>query len=238
MPVADTPATVISVYGHQRANEAWVIGRLLRDFEHRAKSQITQTELDPRLAGSFFRYLPSKLASWPVLKKLGQPKAGSVEPSWEALRITVFEVDPTYAPGYLIRDWVFYLGFVVIFIQIGIAVTPWALSGNHMPLVVTVGGTALCLLTSALPQWRQEKFAHCKSSGSTTSITRGNGSRHVMLILGKEHGYYHGLDLEIMAARNPVAITSPLTRIGTTILAIFSVVLLITVSGLRKDTWC
>lgn len=238
MPVSDTSATVISANGHQLTNLAWVIGRLLRDFEHRANFQIDGGPHPRKASRTVLPFAHSKAAVEKVSTELRLPKSGREAPSRESLRITVFEVDPTQVPGRPTRDWVFKLGMVAILVQIGIAVVPWTLSGNYLPFIVTLGGTGLSLLTSALPQWRNEKYSHYKTGGWTVSITRGNGNRHVMLILGKDHGCHGGLDLEIMAAKSDRAIAPPLTRVCMTILAALSVVLLITVAGLKEDRWC
>lgn len=239
MPVSDISATVISANGHQRTNLSWVIGRLLRDFEHRANSRF-DGELNPRQASSdsVLPFVSPKEAIRTVVTRLQPPKPGRERRAPEALRVSVYEVDPTQAPGCPTRDWIFHLGIVAIFVQIGIAVIPWALSMNYLPFVVTLSGTALSLLTSALPQWRNEKYASYRTGGWTVSITRGNGSQHVMLILGKDHGCHSGLDLEIMAGKSDRAVPPLLTRICMTILAALSVVLLITVAGMREDKWC
>jgi hypothetical protein len=238
MPVADVSAMVINANGHQRTNLAWVIGRLLRDFEYRADSQRNEKP-HGRQANSFcLPLVSSRTAFGTVAAGLRPPRPDREKIPRDALRVTVFEVDPMYALGRPTRDWVFDLGLAAILVQIGIAIVPWALSMNSLPFVVTLSGTALTLLTSALPQWGNEKYACCRTGGWTVSITRGNGSGHVMLILGKDHGYPGGLDLEIMAGRSDRAAPSLVTRMGMTILAALSVVLLITVAGLKDDKWC
>jgi hypothetical protein len=238
MPVADISAIVVNADGHQRTNLAWVIGRLLRDFEYRAESRSNGGSHAVPASGSLLPFVSTKAGAGPVVTGSQPPRLGREKTPREALRVTVFEVDPRHVPGRTTPDWVFYLGFTAIFVQLGLAVIPWALSRNYLPFVVTISGTALTLLTSALPQWGNKKYARYRTGGWTVGITRGNGNRHVMLILGKDHGCPVGLDLEIMAGRTSSVGPSLLTRICMTIFAALSVVLLITVAGMKEDKWC
>ena len=238
MPEPDASATIISARGHQRTNSAWVIGRVLRDFEYQADLEVNGG-LNRRQASAPVRSnIPPKATTGAASTRVQPIEPGCERTAWEALRITVFEVDPKQTSGCPTWDWVFHLGIVVILVQIGIAAIPWVLWANYLPFVVTLGGTALSLLNSALPQWRNEKYARYIIGGWTVSITRGNGSRHVMLILGKDHGRHGGLDLEILAGKSARVFPPLSTRICMTILAALSVVLLITVAGLKDDKWC
>lgn len=238
MPIADISALVINANGHQRTNLAWVIGRLLRDFEYRADSQGNEQAHAKKTSGNILPFVSPKGAIGTVAYGLRPQGPGHEKASREAFRVTVFEVDPTRPPGRPIRDWIYYLSFAAIFVQMGVAAIPWALSMNYMPFVVTLSGATLTLLTSAVPQWGNEKYSSYRTGSWTVSITRGNGSRHVMLILGKDHGCPSGLDLEMMAARSNSAAPPPLTPVCMTVLAALSMMLLITVAGLREDTWC
>lgn len=45
MPIADSPALVIGAKsGHVRDNKSWIIGRLLRDFEHKTRRKVPKVE--------------------------------------------------------------------------------------------------------------------------------------------------------------------------------------------------
>lgn len=200
MPESDSQALIINAAsGHQRANKAWIIGRLLRDFE--------------------------KLASpFPVSKS---------SPEWEALRLSVFAWDECSEQRRPIRDWVWYSGLAVIVLQLSIAVIPLALSSEWATLVLVTGGILLASAQAALPQWKAEKWA-CPSNGKSVSITKGNGHRHVMVLLGSPKA----LDLEILASGSSTKEQSLLSKGAVAVLAAFWIVLLITVAGLKQGSWC
>ncbi len=118
--------------------------------------------------------------------------------------------------------------------QIVISAVPLAIEGDWAPVVVAVSGTTLSLLQGAVSQWREEKWACPTTGGWTTSLTRGNGSRNVMVILGNNHG----LDLEILAGKSWRPKSSVASRVFLTLLAISWLVLLISVAGLKANSWC
>ena len=116
--------------------------------------------------------------------------------------------------------------------QFGIAAVPRGLYDDWAILMVTGAGTALAWATAALPQWCEEKVGACrKNSDKTFVITSGNGTKDVLVIRGAGVG----LDLEDLAAAN--ARTAVTTRVALCVLAVLWVALLITVAGLRSDTW-
>jgi hypothetical protein len=92
--------------------------------------------------------------------------------------------------------------------------------------MVTISGTAFTLVTGALPQ-RTAK----KCTKKTMALTRGNGHRYVMVILGHEDAW----DLEAMSSARLK--TRPETRWVYLPLATFWATLLITVSGLKEYSW-
>lgn len=155
--------------------------------------------------------------------------------SHEALRVTVFEVAKSPAPGVIARDWVYYSGFAVMVAQFVVAAIPLILNRNWTILMVVGVGTILALLQGAMPQWRKEKWASPKRGGYTVSITQGNGSRHVMVILADE---YSGLDLEILAAGGMNLTMSRLESAYVSLLTACWTILLISVAGLSDDSWC
>lgn len=83
----------------------------------------------------------------------------------------------------------------MVFIQLAVAATPIATSGDWDILMITVGGTALALIVGSLPQWRNEKWPCRHSSQNTYILTRGNGAQHAIVILGNGRG----LNLEDLA---------------------------------------
>jgi len=131
----------------------------------------------------------------------------------------------------LIRDRVWTMGFVIIFVQLGIAVIPWALHDNWSVFLVTLAGTAMALVCGAIPQWKTEKWACRSGSRKTVALTRGNGSRLVAVIIGNGVG----LNLGDLATGRVILARGTREIIAT--LALLWLALLLTVSGLKRDTW-
>lgn len=164
----------------------------------------------------------------------GTRKFDKNAPGYEALRVTVFQVDGKHKPGVPTRDWVWYSGFAVILIQVAISAVPVATYSDWAPIMITIAGTILSLLQGALFQWREEKWACPTGGGWTASFTQGNGSRHVIVVLGN----VHGLDLEILAGNTWKPRSSALTRLFLFVMAIVWLILLVSVAGLSTDSWC
>ena len=80
-------------------------------------------------------------------------------------------------------------------IQFGIAAVPWGLTGEGV-FLITAGGNLLALVTGALPQWGEEKWACRRGAKKTVTVSEGNGSQHVLIIKGGGVG----LDLEDLAS--------------------------------------
>ncbi|KAL8797881.1 MAG: hypothetical protein Q9195_000233 [Heterodermia aff. obscurata] len=124
-------------------------------------------------------------------------------------------------------------GLAVITLQISIAVIPLALFSEWATLVLVISGIFLGSAQAALPQWRREKWA-CPMKGKTISITRGNGHRHVVVLLSSPKG----LDLEILATGSNGQQGLPfITKIAVGILATCWIILLISVAGLKQGSW-
>ena len=154
--------------------------------------------------------------------------------NWESLRVSIFEVVPGSEAGRPTHDFVWYSGFGVVFIQLGIAIVPLCLYAEWIVLLITVCGTLLAFSQGALSQWPEEKWECPKSGGKTVTITQGNGSRQAFVILGSENA----LDLEILAHCDGNLSSSLWTRIISGIQAGLWVMLLITVGGLKQGSWC
>ncbi|KAK8030261.1 hypothetical protein PG993_011552 [Apiospora rasikravindrae] len=155
------------------------------------------------------------------------------DPGYEALRVSVFQVDNKKKPGTPTKDWLWYSGFGVMLLQMLLSLVPWCVSGDWTPLVITLAGNFLALLQGAIPQWRDEKWACPTSGGWTTSFTRGNGSRHVMVVLANNHGF----DLEILAGHSQPTRSSAMVRTFLFVMAMCWLVLLVSVAGLTDNTW-
>ncbi|KFA70285.1 hypothetical protein S40285_10739 [Stachybotrys chlorohalonatus IBT 40285] len=131
--------------------------------------------------------------SWIVgrlLRDLEQPLSN------EALRVDVYEAIEPPDKGSLAEGKSMLFGGGAILIQMGIAVIPWARSRDWGIFFITFVGTCAALGTARLPQWRMEKLACRVRSRKMIAITTGNGSRHVVIILGKGKC----LDIEDLAA--------------------------------------
>ncbi|KAI0790967.1 hypothetical protein C8Q75DRAFT_758731 [Abortiporus biennis] len=153
------------------------------------------------------------------------------------LALTVFKVSRKHKPCIPARDWVYYSGIMVIVIQLCLAIIPGAVNRDWTPLIITVGGTILSLVSGALPQWGHEKWVGRRikrgsSHREVVSLTRGNGSRDVITIITEGEGL---LRLEDLAtARHPGG------RLSITVnstLSVLWIVQLLTVAGLQVNAW-
>jgi len=168
------------------------------------------------------------------------------------LSITIFEASEEGGKeaGVPSVDWYWRSGLIVLVVQLGIAAIPCGLYNDWGILLVTSAGIILALATGALPQWKFEKWACRRKTKKVVSLTGGNGTRHVMVIIGKRKG----LDLEDLAAaesprmrrrgeeRSPLVIRDMLaafwiTEVACLILASLWTVFLLTVAGLKQNAW-
>lgn len=147
----------------------------------------------------------------------------------QGLCITIYRAMPN--TGTVRHDWVWYSGFIVIMLQLAVAAIPWAWRGNWLILLATACGTLLALSGGALPQWKAEKWACRPKSPETYCLLRGNGHQQVIVI--ESAGM--GMNLEDLASSRVPGL--PFHRLLTTVLATLWIVFLVTVAGLREDTW-
>ncbi|KAF5629780.1 hypothetical protein F52700_7527 [Fusarium sp. NRRL 52700] len=214
-----------------RQNNSWVVGRLFRDLDAAADREMENREMEhvpPVGSPHRPRFLPVSSPS---------PKGHGGKRSWEALRISVYKtVDDEHRGGVVSIDWIWIASWVSIAAQLSISIIPWALSEEAawQPFFITASGTLLSLLSSSLPQWKQEKWASPRRGGSTVTLTRGNGYRHAITILGRQG---IGLDIEILATGTRTTTAPILTRILSAAFAVLWLALLITVAGLSQQTW-
>jgi hypothetical protein len=175
-------------------------------------------------------------ASWVLGRILrDQEKAHEIDPNDVSLRVDIFSARDNPCPD---TDRVWWSGVVVILLQLLIAAIPFMLYFNWAILMVTICGTGFALFSGALPQWSKEKWSgrsikesRATNRTKTVCLTRGNGGHHVMIIIGEEIGW----DLEALASATPVPQKSTLWLV--IMLAVFWTALLITVAGLKYDTW-
>ncbi|KAJ5662683.1 hypothetical protein N7462_011609 [Penicillium macrosclerotiorum] len=222
---------IVAQSGHSRITNSWVLGRLLRDTSDKMDEEM-RGEAPHRSTGTWSTWNPS---FWRAMFGL-EPKSELPSKPWEALRIEVYELidDEEIEHGVPEKDGIWLLGFLVIFIQLIIAMIPWVINNEWGTFLITCYGNILALLTSSLPQWRREKWACPRKGGPTVTITEGNGSRFAMIILSKKGV---GLNFEILARGTRTAPASLLTRLATSFFAVNWIILLITAVGLSIDTW-
>ncbi|PNP73353.1 hypothetical protein FNYG_13310 [Fusarium nygamai] len=228
MPLPDTSCEVINAKsGYTRGNTSWIIGRIVRDYDDWK---------DERVSKHLKIMLDAK-------DKFDREKENNKEPgSGDKLRyprkaglcVSVYKAEEAQAgtPGY---DFVYWLGFGTSVLQLGIAAIPCAIFGDWGILLITVVGILLSFVTGSLPQWKEEKWACRNKSDKDVILTKGNGSQHAILILGKGKGF----DLEDLATGQLNADDSTLrkTRVALIGLAALWILLLITAAGIKENTW-
>jgi hypothetical protein len=229
MPLPDCACIAINgKSGYSRSNSSWILGRMVRDYESWMDSEI---EKEVR------RIVNDK---WDDLKQEAR-KAGKPEPErpkQAGLCVSTYEPVPGMKYGEPVYDGVFYFGYAIAFVQLGIASIPCGLFGDWGILMLTACGIILSSLTASLPQWKSEKWA-CRrlpvGGKKKVVLTRGNRCQHAIVILGRE-GF---LDLEDLAGgRTNVDVSiSTTTRVIVAGLALLWVLLLITAAGLKQNTW-
>ncbi|KAJ8080952.1 hypothetical protein PM082_017787 [Marasmius tenuissimus] len=153
------------------------------------------------------------------------------------LEVTFFDTSDK-ATGVPDRDWVYYLGVLVILLQMGIAAIPGALDGNWLVMIVTCGGNLLAQLQAALPQWRRELWdARPIKPGKreVVCLTKGNGSPYVMVI--RSEGRHGQLRMADLAGGWETAQSSKLTVYATLTLTLLWFVNLLTMQGVEDGHW-
>lgn len=217
LPNPEFPAVVFSTeWGYHRTNNSWVIARLIRDFEE----LWMPTEVKNKLSA--------------MLAQTGPP--GGPNRKKAGLCVSVFQASskPGTEAGVPRRDLLWYGGYFVAGLQLGIAIVPWAREGVWEIFGITILGTALAFLTASLPHWTEEKWRCNKMSNKTFVLTRGNGAQHAIVIVGAGRS----LDFEDLATssseRSSYSVARPLIN---AVLTILWCVLLVSVGGIHNQTW-
>ena len=209
MPLATGPSSIIlsTNHGHPRTNDSWILNRILRDYENLWMPSPVKVELEK------------------MLQAANAPKAG--------LCIAIFEASEKGIAGVPKKDLYWFSGYVVALLQLGIAAIPCGTQGSWDVLLLTAVGTGLAFLTGSLPQWRQERWACRRNSKKTFALSHGNGAQHVLVIQGAGRG----LDLEDIATSVEKTAYNWKTKVAFGLLTTLWGGLLITVSGVRRQTW-
>ncbi|PKS05457.1 hypothetical protein jhhlp_008833 [Lomentospora prolificans] len=170
------------------------------------------------------RLLRDHEARFPIDRKSEADKGRA-----ESIRVDVFRLGPAAPPS---LDFIWWLGWFTIPVQLTLAAVPWVLYRNWSIFMVVLAGNILTAVTCSLPQWSDEKWAGRKlEKRKVMCLTRGNGGSHIMVLVGERGSW----DLESLARASPVA--RPETRWISLTLAILWTCLLISVTGLQNHTW-
>lgn len=146
----------------------------------------------------------------------------------DSIRVDIFQLGPVSSPK---LDYIWWLGWAVIIVQLGIAIIPWALYGDWGTLLVTLSGNLLIAVTCALPQWGEEKWPNATMSHEGVfCLTRGNGHPYIMVLVGAPRSW----DIEKLATGYSPPRKE--TRWVSTTVAILWTCLLISLSGLKDNT--
>jgi len=223
MPDPDSKCLVINgKSGYVRDNTSWIVGRIFRDFErwmHPAIRTHMNSILDQRFA--FEKSQADAISPGSGLYLTRPIQAG--------LCVAVYRAE---RPGFPSRDLLYYTGFGVSILQLGIATIPLGVFGDWSIFLITASGIILSIMTCSIPQWRKEKWACRTGTNKKILLTKGNGSQFVILILGGAEGP----DLEDLCAGKNWQMTY-LGQLQLAVLAALWIVLLITATGIKQHTW-
>lgn len=222
MPAPEAPSLVIPAKtGYARSNQSWILGRVLRDFDYWKDGAIEEED----------RKKLAELREQEKLKAAYEKREYKESDVRIGLRLSIYTASHQTPAGHPHRDRVWWGSTFIIALQLAISLIPCVLYAEYTTLLVTTAGLLLSSLTSALPQWRLEKWACRRDTHKAVTLTAGNGSKDCIVILGAGCG----LDLEDLATSRRVARTS--TRLALGLLALGWLTLLISVAGFGQHTW-
>lgn len=221
---------------YARPNHSWLLSRVFKDYEFWMPEEV-KLALQPQSRTrdeeeGCIKQEPEDTTNGPNCQQ-GKSRSSRV-----ALCVAVYKwAIPTsttqggsHRPGVPARDWVWWSGFLVTALQLGIGAIPFGLYQYWAIFLITACGTLLAYASGALPQWGHEKWA-CRRQKRDVAITQGNGTLHVIAVVGDDQG----LDLEDLASGQVQGL--PSTRIFSFILAVLWLLLLITSAGTGSHTW-
>ena len=169
--------------------------------------------------------------SW-ILNRILRGIEASLEPLDVSLCVSKYRCKPYTQEAS--HDWFWWCGVITMVFQLVISALPFLLEGDWSIMLVTVTGTLLALIEGALPQWRNEKWGNrYDEKGQTFALTRGNGFQHVVVIQNAPKGCLH-LESLALPQRNAC---SRGVKITVILLALFWILFLVNVCGIRQHTW-
>ncbi|KAF5717830.1 hypothetical protein FGLOB1_1938 [Fusarium globosum] len=210
--------------GYSRENRSWLLARLFTTYAYWRPEQlvaglkITLKNPDPLPAAETVQADAALCVAIYKLRRNGEnPTAKS--PQGRAM---------TWG----LRSLLWWSGIGVSALQLGVAAVPFGIYQDWSIFMATVVGTILAYITASLPQWALEKWHARESSLKAVALTPGNGSQEVIIVQGEPNS----LDLEDLACgRAPKDMKS--TRVLTFLLSFAWIILLITCTGIRENTW-
>ncbi|KAK5100976.1 hypothetical protein LTS08_004582 [Lithohypha guttulata] len=126
-----------------------------------------------------------------------------VQSTQAGLAVTIFEPPSRLAQGLPSRDRVYWTGIATVILQLGVAAIPWGL------------------------------FATRRDTKKSFALTEGNGSQHVIIIIGNGRG----LDLQDLASNVTIDQGHYLSLALAFGMVLLWTALLITTSGMKSHTW-
>ncbi|KAJ9137698.1 hypothetical protein NKR23_g8995 [Pleurostoma richardsiae] len=115
----------------------------------------------------------------------------------DGIRISVYDAMPNeHSSAEFSWDIVHLIGLGITTVQLALAAGPIVLDNDWAIMLITLPGTTLVQITGLLPQWRAEKLPNRQRSSAAYALTSGNGSRDIVVILGRDNC----LDLEELSA--------------------------------------
>ncbi|KAF2446392.1 hypothetical protein P171DRAFT_430555 [Karstenula rhodostoma CBS 690.94] len=211
LPAPDYPTKVINLQtGYTRENRNWIIGRILRDDEIHSSMLLPQE--DKTIHISVYCALPTRRLSlgtllrslFPALKRKARTHRNMQHPMSDDTASHELTSNNTTGPEHPMSKntaraatgVIGLIGMVIIVAQFVLAAVPVLLYREWEVLLITAVGTSLVQLTACLPQWQGEKIPTRGSSHKYIALTTGNGSRHIMVVIGAGNA----IDLEELAA--------------------------------------
>ncbi|KAL4947357.1 hypothetical protein BDW69DRAFT_178562 [Aspergillus filifer] len=233
MPDADTGCSLINgKNGYVRGNNSWILGRIMRDYEH---------WMDPAIKIKTNELLDARWKFDQAREAEQYPDSGVQvpRPSQAGLVVSVYKPSTTKRHGVPGKDLLYWSGLAVTIVQLCIAAIPAGLDGDWGVIMITGAATALCYIMGGMNQWKVEKWA-CRDLDTRSKknfvLTRGNGAQHAIAIISNGHG----LDLEDLATGFSMIDKPTITvsaQLMTIVLGIAWVVLLITANAIDRGTW-
>lgn len=225
------PEAAIQVFnlksGYTRANRSWLLSRLVKTYPYWMPEEVRITQREPT---HYHRVTATVTGGLETDVEAGRPR-------YAALCVSVFrwcdagEGPRARTPGRPVRDWVWWSGVGCMVVQLGVAAIPLGLYDDWSILLVAAAGTVLALVTGSLPQWREEKW-HAGRQKKDAALTLGNGTRHVIIVLGADWG----LDLEHLAGGLPGE-GSKVTQVISIMLTVLWITLLLSSTGIKENAW-